>query len=129
MPGAEANQWLTKAAADLDAARFLRSNPNLPQEIAAFHYQQASEKAIKGLLIEQGIAPPKSHDLRNLLGLLSDKSDLDQDVADELTPFAVLARYPGFGAQPDEALLDRFDAFVTACLERLSQTITPTSAG
>ena len=122
MPGPEATQWLKKASSDLDAARFLRQNPELPREIAAFHYQQAAEKAVKGFLVETGVAPPRSHDLRTLLERLGDRIGLDIDVADELTPFAVLARYPGFGSQPDNALLDRFDVFVSSCVGRLAQT-------
>jgi HEPN domain-containing protein len=120
MPGPEATHWLTKASSDLAAARFLRQNRDLPREIAAFHYQQAAEKAIKGLLVEEGIPPQRSHDVRSLLGQLMDQSGLDLDIADELTPFAVLARYPGFGSQPEDPLLDRFDAFVSSCIDRLT---------
>ena len=122
MPGPEATLWLDKASSDLAAARFLRQNRDLPSEIAAFHYQQAAEKAIKGLLVEEGIIPPRSHDLRSLLGQLADQRGLDADVADELVPFAVLARYPGFGSQPEVSLLDRFDAFVSSCVTRLNRT-------
>jgi HEPN domain-containing protein len=120
MPGPEANEWLIKASADLEAARYLKENRELPREIAAFHYQQAAEKAIKGMLVEQGIVPPRSHDLRSLLGSLADQSDLEIDIADELAPFAVLARYPGFKSQPEDSLIDRFDVFVSACVERLA---------
>jgi HEPN domain-containing protein len=98
MPGPEAAAWLAKARSDLAAARFLRRNPDLPLDIAAFHYQQAAEKAIKGLLVEHGIVPPRSHDLRDLLGRLPVPGERDPDVADDLNPFAVLTCYPGFGA-------------------------------
>jgi HEPN domain-containing protein len=122
MPRPEPTQWLAKAAADLAAARFLRQSVDLPREIAAFHYQQAAEKAIKGLLIESGITPPRSHDIRSLVALLPNQSGLDLDAADELTPFAVLARYPGFGSQPEVSLLECFDAFVAFCVDRLAQS-------
>lgn len=120
MLGAEGTAWLEKARADLAVARFLRTNAALPAEIAAFHYQQAAEKALKGLLVEQHTPPPRTHDLRDLLGRLVDGTGLDPNAADELNPFAVLTRYPGFGARPDEALLDRFDRFAAACVDRLA---------
>jgi HEPN domain-containing protein len=120
MPPDEASSWLEKSRADLAAARFLRSNPGLATEIAAFHYQQAAEKAIKGVIILDGTAPSRVHDLRALLAELSPGDDLDADAADALTPFAVLSRYPGFGAQPDDVLLARFDAFAESCVERLA---------
>lgn len=115
----EIEAWLSKARTDLDAARHLRSNSTIAAEVAAFHYQQAAEKAIKGLLVTAGQVPPHVHDLRALISNLPDPSGIDADVADMLTPFAVLSRYPGFAAQPDSSLLDRYDAFVGSCLELL----------
>jgi len=107
----EIEGWLRKADADLVAARHLRTNPVIPMEIAAFHYHQAVEKAFKGLLVRRGEVPPRNHDLRALLALLgpTDFTDEEQDAADALTPFAVLARYPGFDAPPEPSLLDSFD--------------------
>ncbi len=122
MPGIEGAAWLDKARADLAVARFLRTNAELPAEIAAFHYQQAAEKALKGLLVEQRTPPPRSHDLRHLLGRLADAAGLDPNAADDLNPFAVLTRYPGFGAPPDDALLEVFDRFAAACVDRLAAT-------
>jgi HEPN domain-containing protein len=84
----DVSDWLSKARVDFEAARFLRKNPNLPGEVAAFHYQQSAEKALKG----QGVIPPRSHDLRTLLALAKVPSGLSEDSAESLTPFAVLSR-------------------------------------
>jgi HEPN domain-containing protein len=111
--------WLAKARVDLQAARLLRGNPDLPGEVAAFHYQQAAEKAIKGILVTQEIVPPRSHDLRALLATMKDPVGLSEDAAEALTPFAVLSRYPGFETSIDAGLLDDFDAFAVACIEKL----------
>jgi HEPN domain-containing protein len=91
----DVQDWLAKARVDLEAARFLRKNPDLPGEVAAFHYQQAAEKAIKGVLVTQGIVPPRAHDLRALMAILRVPVGLSQDAAEALTPFAVLSRTSG----------------------------------
>lgn len=90
----ELEGWLSKADADLQAARHLRQRPDIPPEIACFHLQQAAEKALKG-------------------------SGLDATVAMTLTPFATLARYPGFQEQPDALTVDGFEAFAAACIDML----------
>ena len=123
MPREEIESWHQKAAADLDAARFLRSNADLPAEIAAFHYQQSAEKALKGLWLAVGDTPPRTHDLRALLARLPETLNLSDDGADALAPFAILSRYPGFQAQPTDDDLDTFDAFAWACVEALRNAI------
>ena len=47
--------WLRKANDALRAVVVLRGRPELPAEMACFHYQQAVEKALKGLLTTSGI--------------------------------------------------------------------------
>ena len=57
--------WLEKAMRDLRAAQLL-----LDEELydeAAFHSQQAAEKALKALLVALRIRPPKTHSLEHLL--------------------------------------------------------------
>jgi HEPN domain-containing protein len=116
----DVQDWLAKARVDLEAARFLRTNPNLPGEVAAFHYQQAAEKAIKGILVTQDIVPPRTHDLRALMATMIVPVELSEDSAEALTPFSVLSRYPGFNTSIDTRLLDDFDAFAIRCIERLN---------
>jgi HEPN domain-containing protein len=117
----DVRDWLAKARVDLEAARFLCQHPSLPADVAAFHYQQAAEKAIKGILVTQGIVPPHSHDLRALMATMKKPVGLSADAAEALTPFAVLSRYPGFDTSIDKSLLERFDAFALACIERLDE--------
>lgn len=115
----EIGEWLAKARADLDAARLLRTNPEIPTEIVAFHYQQAAEKALRGLLAARGVVPPHIHDLRALLARLG-PTLLPQDEAEGLTPFAVLSRYPGFSVTVSAGRLDAFDSFAETCIRDLA---------
>ena len=61
-----------------------------------FNAQQAAEKAIKVVLTLRGVDFPKSHDIAELLTLLS-SADVPDDLwdADSLTEYAVVTRYPG----------------------------------
>jgi HEPN domain-containing protein len=126
-PPEELATWLSKASADLEAARHLRTRADLPVEIACFHYQQAAEKALKGVLVAAGTAPPWIHNLRALLASFQKPpAGIEPETAESLTPFAVLARYPGFREQPDAATVDRFDAFAARCVELLRAAVEPT---
>ena len=58
--------WLTKAQIDLAAARKLRAGSDPCSSAAAFHCQQAAEKAIKGFLVFHDRRFGKTHDLRLL---------------------------------------------------------------
>ena len=89
-------QWLHKAAADLDAAEQLSGTGRL-REIVAFHCQQAAEKYLKAFLVRHQIEFPKTHDITKLLDrvALADRA-IAQSLrrADVLTPYGVEARYP-----------------------------------
>lgn len=67
-------------------------------EAIAFHCQQAAEKMVKALFPENGLVPPKSHDVGDLLstaiesGWLKASSESIQAAID-LTLYAVAARY------------------------------------
>jgi HEPN domain-containing protein len=58
--------WMRKARHDLLAAEELSRNPEL-LDAAVYHRQQAAEKALKGYLTWNGIAPSRTHDLRELV--------------------------------------------------------------
>jgi HEPN domain-containing protein len=64
---AETHDWLKKASEDLKAAELLLAGVRLLPPQAAFHAQQAAEKAQKAFLTWQKQPFPKTHDLR-LLG-------------------------------------------------------------
>jgi HEPN domain-containing protein len=71
---------------------------------ACFHAQQATEKALKALLVAFGIDFPRSHALERLLGLLPAHvaQQFDVDSVAELTPWAVAGRYPEDIPNPDD---------------------------
>ncbi|MFA6400026.1 MAG: HEPN domain-containing protein [Salinivirgaceae bacterium] len=90
-------QWIEKADHDLGTGQvtFLY----LPQyyDTIAFHCQQAAEKYLKGFLIFLNIPFKKQHSLNYLLGLLSEKIEISNELYDnasELENFAVEIRYP-----------------------------------
>jgi HEPN domain-containing protein len=67
-------------------------------EDLCFDAQQAAEKAVKALLIKMRVEFPYIHDIAQLLTLLEkagQKIPRGVREAEELTRFAILARYPG----------------------------------
>lgn len=87
---------LRKAKDDLQAAMRLALPPAASQAIIGFHAQQAVEKAIKAVLVNQGVHYPFTHDIAILIALTG-KSGLPLPPEAEnlcnLTPFATLFRY------------------------------------
>jgi len=60
-------EWLAAAELDLQVAERITDAPTA----AAFHLQEAAEKALKAFILRQKIKPPRTHDisqLRNLAG-------------------------------------------------------------
>ncbi|MDD5557130.1 MAG: HEPN domain-containing protein [bacterium] len=93
-----AGEWLAYARKDLALARLGERDENELSHQVCFLAQQAAEKAIKAVMIFRRIPFPFVHDIEVLLRLVSDeKIDIPADVleAEELTPYAVEARYPG----------------------------------
>jgi HEPN domain-containing protein len=95
-------QWLTLAGEDLLVAERLLGEPPLPG-VAAFHAQQAAEKALKGLLAWHDRPFARTHDLGELVdqcaGIVVEFSAM-RTLVSGLTRFAVLQRYPPTGEQP-----------------------------
>ncbi|MFH1566849.1 MAG: HEPN domain-containing protein [Gemmatimonadota bacterium] len=90
--------WLRKADSDLQASRVLADSEILDYGVAAFHAQQAVEKAIKPLLVRYQVEFGKTDDLQALADLVrrQDPSPADGIAeAAELTAYAVEYRYPG----------------------------------
>src|SRR5438445_358947 len=64
---AEAGEWLVRAQEDLAAAeRLLQTSPPL-LAVAAYHAQQAGEKALKAFLAAHNVAFRSTHNLEELL--------------------------------------------------------------
>ena len=100
--------WVRQAQSDLAVARLTAAEGFHAQ--ACYHAGQAAEKALKGLLVACGVAPPYSHSLDRLLEAIADQG-LDTTSVKAL-PLKALTRmnsetrYP----QDEEAPVDRFDA-------------------
>lgn len=67
-------------------------------EAIAFHCQQAAEKMMKNVYVLNGVVPPKSHDVGDLLATAIQKGWLEAEQASiqaaiDLTLYAVVARY------------------------------------
>ncbi len=100
--------WVAIAQDDIDAAEILL--PNLPGA-AAFHVQQAIEKALKAMMVARGEPPLKSHDLVRLMSLV--ETDLTWSAPPawlgEITDWNAVSRYPSI-----DTLKPEFDADVVA---------------
>jgi HEPN domain-containing protein len=101
MSGSDARGWIEKCRGDIDVVRrSLVPSPDPNLEAAAYHCQQAGEKAVKALLVHLGIAFPrgggKGHDLRVLATNIPRGHALycDAWALAHLTPWATAFRYP-----------------------------------
>jgi HEPN domain-containing protein len=129
---AEARSWFVKASQDLRAAEvLLAASPPLLGE-AAYHCQQAAEKALKGFLSWHDTPFGKTHDLAAIGGLCVTGDPSLEAVcvrADRLSVFAWAFRYPGDPEEPprhevEEALSLAREVF-EAALSRLPPELRP----
>ena len=106
-------EWIDKAEGDyLTATREADASPP-NYDAVCFHAQQCIEKLLKALLTALGKTPPKTHDLTVLDSLLSSiwpECRLPIEQLRLLSTAAVMFRYPGESAGPEEA-----DAALVAC--------------
>ena len=89
-------EWLNRARSNLALAK--NRVPDAYLEDLCFEAQQAAEKAIKALLIRSEVDFPYVHDLARLLSVLEEAGEPIPDIvrkAGELTPYALIMRYPG----------------------------------
>jgi HEPN domain-containing protein len=90
-------QWLEYGDEDLRLARHgLTLTSGVPYRLIAYHAQQCAEKHLKAFLVYHEIDFPYTHNIGRLLELCVEKGEWARDIseADELTPFAITARYP-----------------------------------
>jgi len=92
-----AQQWLAYAQDDLSTAELVLRQEEPLCAIAAFHAQQAAEKALKGFLVHCGVTFPYTHSISALRELAQPRAPwVDRLVdADRLTLYASTTRYPG----------------------------------
>lgn len=113
---ATAELLLQKAREDLRILEGVINDRELSIDGLAFHAQQAVEKSIKSVLIVIAGDFPKTHDLLELIDLLSDQGvsiPAALENADWLTPFATVFRYTG-SATDDTSSLTRDDLLTMA---------------
>jgi HEPN domain-containing protein len=111
---ADTQQWWDQAQADLHSADVLLASGQF--YAVSFFAQQAAEKALKALYLEQrGRIPPRTHDLEFLASEVGALTTLMTELG-VLTPAFDSARYPdGSGIAPVHAIghmdaQDHFDA-------------------
>ena len=102
--------WLIKAQHDLAAARKLSAEPDPYLDTAIYHCKQAAEKAMKGFLVFHDQDFEKTHNIQLLITLATSfevgfSSWLE--VAERLTPYAGMFRYPGEVLEPNQAEFDQ----------------------
>ena len=90
--------WLMKADNDLKTGKDELASKNPATDTVCFHMQQCVEKYLKAFLVSEGKEISKTH---NLAFILQRCVEIDRDFikirnsgADELTIYAVSARYP-----------------------------------
>lgn len=92
----EVKRWWKQVLKDIDAAKSMYKIRRY--DYASFWCQQAAEKALKTLLLNQGHELIKTHDLVLLARELKAPEDLVQ-LCKELTPVYVETRYPDLGKE------------------------------
>lgn len=102
---------MNKAWRDLETARRVATGEPPLLDVAAYHCQQAAEKAVKAFLIHHGKPHERTHDIEVLVDLACEIDSTFRrlaDAADVLTPYANRFRYPNatFGAEPQPAEFD-----------------------
>lgn len=87
---------LESARQDEKAVAALSGISDIGDAIVGFHAQQAVEKTLKAVLSSAGIVFRRTHDIAELLDLLTDSGlppPPASETLDELNPYAVEARY------------------------------------
>jgi HEPN domain-containing protein len=106
--------WLVKACRDLLSAHELAGCETPLLDTAAYHCQQAAEKALKGFLLFHDIRFEKTHDIELLVSRAVNVEPSFSDCVESarlLTPLAVEYRYPGDYVEPEfEEYQEAYDA-------------------
>ncbi len=80
-------QWLLKGDEDLNAAKSLLWHGETFLSTVCFHSQQAAEKYLKAFLTRHQVEFPKTHDIGELLDLIS---PIDDNLSDALRDTVIL---------------------------------------
>ena len=91
-------EWVEKAENDLaNAVNTLKMEKRCPTDTVCFHAQQCVEKYLKAVLVWNRIEFAKTHNISELVALISAKARLPfkKEEQDRLTEYATVMRYPG----------------------------------
>jgi HEPN domain-containing protein len=92
-----AGEWLRRAQSDLVLAKQPRPGDVFWEDLC-FHAEQAAEKALKAVLVVDRTDFPRTHDISEILELLTRAGHTvpaDVLMADTLSDYATVTRYPG----------------------------------
>ena len=92
----EARALLRAADRDWTSFQILREHPKAPTTSIGFHAQQYVEKAMKAVLVSNGVIFRRTHNLEELAALLACEGidlPLPKAQLNRLAPFAVAGRY------------------------------------
>ncbi len=92
------HQWLVFGDEDLQmASHAMDLESGCPYRLIAYHAQQCAEKHLKAYLVYCGVDFPYTHNISTLLELCGEQAAWAKTLqdAEELTPYAITARYPG----------------------------------
>lgn len=121
----QARQWATHADEDVRLANHALEMPeaDCPYRLVAYHAQQCAEKYLKAYLVLRGRDFPYTHNISRLLELCAEDADWAAGLAEaeELTPYAVTARYPG----EDEAVTETEARRAVEVAARVRQIVGP----
>jgi HEPN domain-containing protein len=114
-----ARTLLEKAKGDAYLLSVATKDAKIADWIAAFHAEQAIEKALKAVLAQRNVDYPRTHNLRVLAGLVRRTGvqlPPDVDRLREFTPYGTVTRYESV---PDFEVEDTFDlSWSLECVER-----------
>ena len=119
--------WLAKAEADFIVARRLVAEGAPYLDAVCFHAQQAAEKYLKAFLVQHQVEFPKTHNLGELLDLIS---RADGHLAGSLSgvtalnPYGVDIRYPSDFPQVNEAEAEKAVGLADAVRKAILTTLT-----
>lgn len=98
-------EWIEKAEEDYNSAKWLQESPNPVHNSICFHLQQCIEKYLKAWWQEANISFTKTHDLEELLKLITPTMsawNLWQPDFKIITTYAVESCYPGDSATDED---------------------------
>ena len=107
--------WIEIAEKDLLSAKKLLLPPDPQFENALYHCQQCAEKATKALILLNGESPPRTHDITQLINILSEyyvglNIFLINNKSNLITEFGVRFRYPTYPKASDKPLTEAYVA-------------------